>query len=129
MTRILVAKEKYGDRFFDITTNEQLDKVALFILRSRFDEGCWYPKPHPPKTLDFSKSDIEKAPASIQAEMKKVLATHRDVVIIYDDEKEDYDNIVKALDTNDGKLAMRILRNRDGYEYEGCQIEECEEVE
>jgi hypothetical protein len=129
MTRILVAKEKYGDRYFDVTTDEQLDKVALFLLKSRFDEGYWYPEPNPPEALDFSASDIEKAPASMQAEMKKVLATHRDVVIIYDDEKEDYDNIVKALDTNDGKLAMRILRNRDGYEYEGCQIEECEEVE
>jgi hypothetical protein len=129
MTRILVLEEEHGNRYFDATTDEQLHKAALFVLRSRFDEGCWYPDPEPPEALDFTEADIEKAPASMRDEMKRIWKSHQKEVWNYEEEKEDHDNIDNALSTNDGKAAIRILRNRDGYEYEGCKIEECEEVE
>lgn len=48
MTRLIVFKEKHGDRHFGYNTRQDLLLTAEFIVRERHDEG-WYedePKPH-----------------------------------------------------------------------------------
>lgn len=45
VTEIIKFKEKHGDYYYDISTQEQYSKVALEVLRSRDAEGHWYFNP------------------------------------------------------------------------------------
>ena len=38
---ILIAHEKHGDRYFDISSNSLLDGACRRLLQERFDQG-WY---------------------------------------------------------------------------------------
>lgn len=129
MTRIAILKEKHADRYFDVTTDEQLHNVALYILRQRYEQGYWYAEPTPPEALDFEASDIEKAPVSLRDEMQKRLKSHQRELQHYEQEKDDWDAVTRAISTNDGRLAFRILRDRNNYEYEGFEITWCEKVQ
>lgn len=126
MTRIAVIEEKYGTRYFDVTTKEQLHKVALHLLRERFEDN-WYYEPEPVPSLDFAEEDIVKAPVSLQEEMQKRLSVYKHQMRKYQQKKSNWDEIVMAVETNDGELATGILKGRSDYEYESFDIETCEE--
>lgn len=54
--RILVLKEKHGDRYFQAgSTPEELEAVAAMIVRERLADGYWY--------LD---QDVGKAQAALE---------------------------------------------------------------
>ena len=125
MTSILVVNEKHGTRYFDVTTEDRLAKVALYLLKSRFDAG-WYPEPEPIPPLDFTEADIEKMPKSMWVEARARLSRHKHVLRQH---REDYDEIKQAIDNKDGKLAFSILQSHDDYEYESVRREECEGIE
>jgi len=39
--KILIAKEKHGDRYFDASTEEALWRASHYILKQRYEQG-WY---------------------------------------------------------------------------------------
>lgn len=39
--KILILKDKHGDRYFSYSNEHELHLVAAFIVRERFDDG-WY---------------------------------------------------------------------------------------
>lgn len=41
-SRILVLREKHGDRYFAASDDHQLGRASVEILRSRVDRGCFY---------------------------------------------------------------------------------------
>ena len=128
MTRILVVKEKHGSRYFEATTEEQLYKIALYLLKGRFNEGYWYSEPEFVEPLDFTEADIANMPQSMQDGARRQLRDYQHRLRVYLEDKEEWDKIKEAIENNDGKLAFSILDGRSGYEYEGFDIEECEEI-
>lgn len=40
--KIIVFKEKHGNRYFDASTDEKVQAVALKIFNERLKEGYWY---------------------------------------------------------------------------------------
>ena len=63
--RILVAKEKYGDYYYDVSDDEKLHKVCCKILNGRLEEG-WYGKIEP-LDFDYIKSQLGMSETEILA--------------------------------------------------------------
>jgi hypothetical protein len=128
--KLLVFKEKHGQRYFYVHNDKALFKAALKILTERAKEGYWYYKPEePPKAPDFTKEQIATLPESMRADATKKLQQYTDACRRYDAEVEDYNEIQEALKTKNGKLAWQCLRNRSDGEYEGCSLERIESTE
>jgi hypothetical protein len=128
--RLLVFKEKHGERNFYIPDDATLFKAALKVLTDRFKEGYWYYKPEdPPKAPDFTKEQVASMPESMRADATKKLMKHAEAMRYYVREVEDYNDAVKAVNTKDGRLAWQSLRNSSGGEYQGCSLERLESAE
>lgn len=69
-TEIIKFKEKHGDYYYDISTQEQYSKVALAVLRSRDEEGHWY---FNPEGYESYVSDKHKELAAIPEEIAEKL--------------------------------------------------------
>jgi hypothetical protein len=129
MTKILIAKEKHGDRYFDVSSKEQLHKVALYLLKQRFEAGYWYYEPKPVEALGFEEKDLSTMPASLQEDAEKRLNRYYWELKTYKEELANWQDIQEAIKNSDGALALQILECRDRFEYESVYVEECEEVE
>lgn len=128
MTRLLVLKEKYGTRMFDVSTDQRLCQVALYVLTTRFKDGYWYDDPgDPPAPLDFEEKDIEGMPASLRADAKKQVEQHKRNLAEHREQKADYEEIKRAVEEKNGPLAWQILHARSRYEYEQAEMEYCEQ--
>src|SRR5712691_5287667 len=47
--RIIIFREKHGERIFLVETEEKLRAVALKIVTERYNEGYWYENPEAPE--------------------------------------------------------------------------------
>lgn len=79
-TEIIKFKEKHGDYYYDISTQEQYSKVALEVLRSRDAEGHWYFNPEGYKSYVSDQNKelaaipddvVEKLPQEIKDSVAK----------------------------------------------------------
>lgn len=126
---VLVLEEKHGRRHFNVADDEALFRASLKILTERFEQGYWYgtrediEKPEAP---DFTKEQVAAMPESLMREALRKLRKYDTDKQQYDAEVEDYDNIVTAVKTKDGRLAYQALRSRQDAEYEGFSIERME---
>jgi hypothetical protein len=128
MKKILIAKEKYGDRYFDVSSIEQLYKVALYLVKQRFEQGYWYKPADPVEPLDFNEDDLQKIPESLRARAKQTLESHKEAMKKCNQYMNEYQEIQEAIKNSDGRQALHILNCRKGYEYEEVKIEDCEEI-
>lgn len=120
--KILISKEKYGDRIFSVPTINDLHKVALFILKEREHIFKYIRKSNQPKQLDFTKDDIEKMPESFKNNANIQLSNYENSLIEIETNNKMYNNTVRALNENNGALAWNILQNRNGYMYEKIEL-------
>ncbi len=122
---VLVLQEKHGDRYFYVASDKALFTTALAIVKERNSHGQWYPQPpgQAPAVPDVRAEDIPKLPKSLQEAAKKKLREYTNEKRLYDEEIADYQEIQKAIATDDGKLAWEILHKRRDYEYEGILLE------
>lgn len=126
MTKILVVKEKHGNRYFDITAEGQLGRVALFLLQQRLDEG-WYPEPCEPEAPDFTADDIPGMPEALKKGAAILFEQYQQELLTYRQERAEYNQIQKALAEKNLRMAASALLSRSDYEYEDVQVVECEE--
>lgn len=120
--KILISKEKHGDRIFHVPTINDLHKVALFILEERAHIFKYIRKSNQPKQLDFTKDDIEKMPESFKNNANIQLSNYENNLIEIETNNKMYNNTVRALNENNGTLAWNILQNRNGYMYEKIEL-------
>ena len=119
--KILICKEKHSDKIYSVPTLKDLHKVALHILKYRFENG-YFQKWNLPQPLDYNLDDIEKLPESFRQDAKRKLDSNLREIRDAKENNREFDNAKKALETEDGDEAFSILSDRNGYEYEGFEL-------
>lgn len=140
--QLLHVEEKHGEYFFLIKDWDNLYEVALKMLTRRLADGYWYyfddklpdtfeeylwekigAKLSPEELSVFDKLDVKIN----GCESKTLISNYKRN---YDYEKQnnaEYLTIKKTVNDNNGKLAWKILHNRDG-QYEKMTLERFENV-
>lgn len=139
--RILIAHEKHGDRYFNASTNYELAKVSIKLLKERLKLGYYTPDEdykEPPKQLDetiLAKLE-DRTRKSEEYIYKEKVKYHQQ----YLESKRDYERIQQIVEQNDLSLipaskyreslprAFYYLQEREGHEYENLELVELEEV-
>lgn len=121
--KILVFKEKHGDKYYYANTYEQLKKVSLEVLAERL--SYWYiTKWGIPTELDYSFEDIDKLPETFRHDAKLKLKENKKRIKEATDNNRIYEAAVRAVDEQNGDLAWTIIQNRTEYEYEEFEFVE-----
>lgn len=125
--KIVVLKEKHGDRYLAAPTLDDFYSQCLSIVKSRHEEECWY---------DYD-SDIPESPALTKEQVKAL----KDGCIkqAAEEEWERYEQAIKQAESNkeertmlklalagDGLMAALFLKGRSDGEYEGFELEDME---
>ena len=139
MNSIIVCEEKHGTYYWDASTEKVLHASALAILKHRFLDGMYYapecPDPAPGQItydLELELAVVEELPAcqckteALARIEKQTKEDYRNYLWLMDCESE-WRAINRALETNDGELALKILKLRAEHEYEGFDIVELTE--
>jgi hypothetical protein len=139
-SRILVCREKHGTWYYDVSTNEQLHKTSVHILKERLEQGWYGPfyDKAPESTLGVSEEEIEAMPeGEAKKALQKLLADYKRELGRHKEEQaflEEVDQAIKSKFNPDAKRFVRdfawgILEGRSGYEYEEIRLESVESVE
>jgi len=112
MKRILIVEEhdrSIEPTYYDVSSDEQLHKVSLEIVKS-LGEHEVPDKPEAPEKPDFSESDIELLPESLREEAKSRFTTWKRQRRCYENEMENYEIYRRAAEDNDGESAWEYLK-------------------
>jgi hypothetical protein len=125
--KILVFKEKHGDRYFDASTSEKELDVYLKVAKERIKDSYWYDTDClVPNEPEISKEQIAKMKdsglktAAIQE--WRIYETN----LSYVKECEQTEKLIKLVKKGDKQAAKTLIQNRRDGEYEGFEIEETE---
>lgn len=124
--KILILKEHHGTVYLNVSTPEQMDKVCLSILRARSSTDEYLSdveenqKPQEP-AISFDESQSLPAGRVRDVALAEWSGYHRDCEE-YERRKHDFDRTTRALETNNGRLAYKILADHRHYEDEGFEI-------
>ncbi|MHA2068144.1 MAG: hypothetical protein ACXABY_27600 [Candidatus Thorarchaeota archaeon] len=123
--QVLVAREKHGTRIFNALTRKDCYASALRLLMERFTDSYWYHKPDAPSGKpELTKDQIDALPdGEIKNLAKKQWKRFKKSNSYYEDALAQYNEIVLAVESEDGRLAFQCLRDRDDHEYEGICLE------
>jgi hypothetical protein len=156
VSKIVIFKEKHGDYYYDASTPEIFNKVALAVLRERFEAGYWYYGPSELTPLsaedqaiaDLTDEQVEALPEAL----KETTATKRNRILRgvrarqaeYDRDKQWMDTLQELLALpveealvheievgNRGRKALTatsFITERADYQYEGFEVEELRTV-
>jgi hypothetical protein len=131
MKRVLILKEHHGERALDISTPEQLQKAALSVIKGRFGSDHDYYMLEEP---ELPESPIAKEQIDVMSEgelkeaAKEIYSNYERNLEGYNETIKEINLIRKCIETNDGRLAWKILQQRQYIEDEGFKVLEVEEV-
>lgn len=146
MEAIVIFKEKHGDRYFDASTDELLDRALLSVLRERYAEGLLggdgsnahyvVEKYEQDEVAMMTDEEVEALPASLQQDANRKRRGYQNALREYEAEKSERADIEKLctlpfedalrLRYKKNSLVLTIARSRNEYEYEGWTIERLE---
>ena len=122
---LLVLHEKHGELHFHIPDEATLFEVSLDILKKRLNSGWWYydPRGEEPIQPKVTREEAEslKEGALKNMAMEKV-KEHEARVRRWKNAVADYDELKKAVEEKNGRLAWHKLRDCDG-EYARVSLE------
>jgi hypothetical protein len=123
--QVLVAREKHGTRILNALTRKDCYASALLLLTERFTDSYWYHKPEPPSGKpELTQDQIEALPdGEVKDLAKKQWKRFEKRNKRYEDALVQYNEIVLAVESEDGKLAYQCLYDRADHEYEGVSLE------
>jgi hypothetical protein len=130
---VMVTHEKHGIRIWDASSCESIFKSCLDLLEERAETG-WVSKPDE-QYIQRYKPDLTKDQAdalpegTIKLEALKQIKTYSVKKKRLRQEKEEWDEIQKALKNEDGALAFMILDTRRDHEYENFTFEPLENAQ
>jgi hypothetical protein len=116
MKIIVVSVGDNDDRndiiYLDASTPEKMDRACLSILKARRkDYEYYYGTPTEPAKPSLSFEEVEKLPAgAIKDFALSEWSQYHKLRQQYESEREDIELMDKALSTNNGKLAYKILK-------------------
>jgi hypothetical protein len=130
MKSIIIFKEKYGNRYFDASTEKLRNAACLKILKERF-EGFWYDysneKPSDKNIL--SDEQIAQLPTeNLKTQESRKRKDYLKDLREYDDEVSFHKKAKLAIDSQDSQSAYYLLLQRDDGEYEGFDIEDLKDA-
>jgi hypothetical protein len=64
--KLLVFKEKHGERYFYIPDDKTLFAAALKVLTQRHGDGYWFYAPEKPLALDFTAEQVAALPENLR---------------------------------------------------------------
>ncbi len=123
--KILVFREKHGDRYFRASTPEEIQESCLKVLRERFEEEeAWCYPPNEVRSVEPMSDEII---ATLPEEYRKIENERKRVYEKdckrFEQEKKWYEAVKLEVNIPVG-LAYKLLRWRCGYQYEGFNFEE-----
>jgi len=129
MKRVLVLKEKHDTWYFDVSTQKQLEDMALSVVTGRFSMRNapygLYDEVEEAKTPALTMEEIDTLQKGAIKEAGQREWEEYELQIREDQRHRDAQNrISKCIAEKDGKLAVEILEQRKQYEYEGFEIVE-----
>lgn len=133
MKKILIFKEKYGDRYFDASTPEARDAACFKILSERFNDS-WY------DWMDEDMEEVDDGDKILTEEQIDALPTqvlrlseakrrekHLRAVRIWQENKDIYAKIKDCVENKNISAAYKILLCQSDGEYECLELENLEE--
>lgn len=125
--KILVFKEKYGDRYFDASTPEKELDAYLKIAKQRIKDGYWYDIDCVvPEEPEISKEQIAKMKDSGLKTAAIQEWENYEYNLRYLKECEETEKLIKLVKKGDKQAAKTLIWSRRDGEYEGFEIEETE---
>lgn len=103
MSEIMIFKEKHAERYFVVNSKEDQHKVALKILRERYNEGYWYP------TVEYIEKDRESA---VERLNKKY---DQNIITLTEDEVEGLPESLQVAARQEREKYNKSLFNVDKY--------------
>jgi adenylate cyclase class IV len=149
--QILVAKEKYADRYFAAPDKDTLGRIALKLLRERFNEN-WFASlaeverekrsalnritlgSFDKEILDYTPEQIDALPEKLKASVEKARADYELAVKRVERDYAEELGFARDLEAiisdpePDLRLAWQLFDSRSDAEYEGYTLERAEEV-
>ena len=154
--KIVVFREKHGERYFDATDPVELNKVFLEIMRERMELG-WYFAPDPDypvewtEAMELDEATIEVLPDSIKSQVNKLRKAYKKAEAENAKEQRWWELANELLDMPQEKaethfhewtirlstglkkkrmlMATGLMDYRSDCEYEGFEVIELEERE
>lgn len=121
---VLRRREHHGDLYYDVTSDEQLEAVALSILYDTWVDRWQYMEFEEPEKPALSEEAIVAMP---ECEAKKValkeISDYKSELATEIEENAWNELCKETLLGRDGKLALWILYNRIGFSYDTLQFE------
>jgi hypothetical protein len=126
--KILIIDD-YGNRYFDVSTPEKLEKVALSIIQARFGRNSPFleelTKPVEPI---YKESEISLLPITFRDLAENEWEDYKAKMVLYESQLKSHEVIRQCLETKDGKLALGIMKKRRYHEGEGYEFATLEET-
>lgn len=130
MKSIIIFKEKYGDRYFDASTEKLKFAACLKILSERFEDHLYDASKEEASDKNIlSEEQIAQLPTdNLKTQELRKRKEYLKELRRYKEDVKFYNDVKLAIKSGDGKSAYYLLLQRDGGEYEGFDIEDLEEV-
>ena len=120
--KILLLREKHGERAFDARTREALYASALAIVKER-NKDRWYYAPEAPKLREEVPDDVmDRLPEAMRKKAKDDKHSNKSNQKRYERDLEKWNLLQKALTENNGEVAWKFLQDRRDHEYEGYEL-------
>ena len=127
---LLICKGKHDSDYYLLSDREALWRVSLRILKQRVDIGYIDKPGKAPSGLvpELSPPEIEALPSRYAIQERKIRERNEQLRKDYTVEAKEYDEAARALKVSDGPAAFLILKNREGFEYEGMTFQKIDVV-
>ncbi len=125
--KIIVFHEKHGDRYFSIPTQEDLEKVALKIVKERNKDEWYYFFNDKPKEPEVSLEQMNSMKEGAFKELAK--SQWNDYKLLLRRLEKDIklkELLDKVINDKDGAAALSFLKSQGDGECERFSIEETE---
>lgn len=130
MKEIIIFSEKYGNRYFDASTEKLRNAACLSILKERLGYG-WYDWDNEVISDEniLSEEQIDQLPTeSLKSQERQRRLDYLSDLRQHKKNIDFYERAKSAVKNEDGEAAYKLLLQRDGGEYESFDVIELEEA-
>ena len=121
--KLLILKEKHCNRYFHVTNERTLFRIAIEVLRERYEEGWYQDDPRTPDGPGFVEAAMETLPQSLRAAARQQLDGYKHDYKEWETARNFALRTKRALKDKNGRLAWTLLNERSGHEYEQATLQ------
>lgn len=126
---LIILDEKHGYRHFFAQTEAELHAHALAILTERYENDLYDPprQDDPPPPHPISPEVLDQLPAHIRDEHENTVVNYDRHIRMLKAEREIWNELISAIEHQDGFLALKLLVLRTDHQYEHIEIKKMTE--